>query len=275
MRTALIIIPHADDAALFCGATIAKRVAQGWRVVIARITWDARDSVGLTVEESIRRNAAEFRDAAAALGVTEVVDLDYRIESLADVPEVELRGRMIYLIRKYRPYAVFTFDPYARRGECNLDHVRAAQAVEEAFWMARFDLTYPEHFAEGLKPFAVCEQWYYARHPVEHNHVEDVTEYMEKKIAAVAAHRTMLDNMMHQWRMLADSYDGPVPEGVRAALDGDPQALLEKLLTQQAADRARAGGLAEGRFAEVFRVARFGDMAGLFEALGFDTTIDK
>jgi LmbE family N-acetylglucosaminyl deacetylase len=274
MRTALVIIPHADDAALFCGATIAKRVAQGWRVVIARITWDARDSVGLTLEESYRRNAQEFRDAAAALGVTEVVDMDYRIESLADVSEVELRGHMIYLFRKYRPYAVFTFDPYARRNEPNMDHVRAAQAVEEAFWMARFDLTYPEHFAEGLKPFAVCEQWYYARHPTEYNHTEDITEYMEQKIRAVGAHRTMIDNMMNQWRMLMEVYEGPVPESARNAFSSDPLPLLEKLLTQRAAELACAGGLADGRLAEVFRVTRFGDMAGLFEALGFEITLD-
>lgn len=272
MKTALAIIPHADDAALFCGATLAKRAAQGWRVVLARVTWDGRDSVGLTYDETGRRNAAELNDAAAALGAAEVVNLNYQAESLADVSEVELRGRMIYLIRKYRPYAVFTFDPHGR-WETNMDHIRCAQAVEEAFWMGRFDLPYPEHYYEGLKPFAVCEQWYYARHPAENYYAEDVTDYMDKKIAATVAHKTMLANMMNQCRMLVDAWDGPVPEGAREAFNADPAPLFAKLLTEQAADIAKRAGLPVGRLAEAFRVVRFGDFAGLFERMGFDMTI--
>jgi len=271
MRTLLAIIPHADDAALFCGGTLAKRAAEGWRVVVARITNDARDSVGLSFDETARRNAAELREAAAALGIEEVVDLGYDAESLADVPEAELRGRMVYLIRKYRPYAVFSFDPYALH-EPNLDHIRAAQAVEEAFWMARFDLPYPEHFEEGLHPFAVCEQWYFARRLSEQNHAEDVTDHLDRKIAAGRAHGTMLANILNQCRMLLVAWDGPVPEGARAAFEGDPGPLVAAFLAQQAAAVAEAAGLGPGRLAEAFRVVRFGDLAGVFEALGFDVT---
>ena len=271
MKTALMISPHADDAALFCGGTLAKRAAQGWRVIVARITNDARDSVGLTFEETARRNAAELSEAAEALGVAEVVELDYNAESLADVSQVELRGRMVYLIRKYRPYAVFSFDPFALY-EPNLDHIRAAQAMEEAFWMARFDLPYPEHFEEGLKPFAVCEQWYFARRLPECNHVEDVTDYMEQKVAAGCAHRTMLANILNQCRMLADAWDGPVPDGAREAFESDPGPLVGAFLMQQAAQVAQEAGLGENRLGEAYRVVRFGDMAGVFDGLGFDIT---
>ena len=174
---------------------------------------------------------------------------------------------MVYLIRKYRPYAVFSFDAYALY-EPNLDHVGAAQAVEEAFWIGRFDLPYPEHFEEGLEPFAVCEQWYYARRLSEQNHVEDVTDFMEKKIAAGCAHGTMLANILNQCRMLADAWDGTVPEGARAAFEGKPGPLVAGFLSQQAMAVAREAGLEEGRMAEAFRVVRFGDMAGVFEGLG-------
>lgn len=43
------------------------------------------------------------------------------------------------MYRKYRPYAVFSFDPYATY-EPNLDHVRVAQAVEEGFWVSNFKM---------------------------------------------------------------------------------------------------------------------------------------
>lgn len=73
MLTAMVISPHADDAAAFCGATIAKLADQGWQVILVRVTDDRKDSVGLPVEETIRRNAAELREAARILGVHEIV----------------------------------------------------------------------------------------------------------------------------------------------------------------------------------------------------------
>ena len=67
MRTAMVISPHADDAAVFCGGTLALFAAEGWRVILARVTDDRFDSVGLPVEETIRRNAEELRQAAECL----------------------------------------------------------------------------------------------------------------------------------------------------------------------------------------------------------------
>ncbi len=34
MKTAMVVSPHADDAAAFCGATIAKFADQGWYIVL-------------------------------------------------------------------------------------------------------------------------------------------------------------------------------------------------------------------------------------------------
>jgi LmbE family N-acetylglucosaminyl deacetylase len=69
--TALVICPHADDAAAFCGGTVAKLAAAGWRMVLVRVTDDARDSVGVaTVEEthSPQHRGAADRGAAAGCG---------------------------------------------------------------------------------------------------------------------------------------------------------------------------------------------------------------
>ena len=37
---AMVISPHADDAAAFCGATLAKFATQEWNVVLVRMTDD-------------------------------------------------------------------------------------------------------------------------------------------------------------------------------------------------------------------------------------------
>ncbi len=266
MPTAMVISPHADDAAAFCGGTLAKFAAEGWRVVLVRVTDDRKDSVGLTVEETIRRNRQELEQAAQRLGVAEIVDLGFETDCLADVSEVALRERIVYLLRKYRPYAVFTFDPFAPY-ENNQDHLRVAQAVDEAFWVSCFDLHHPEHFAEGLRPFAVCERWYFARSLPQPNHAEDVSEYMEKKIEALCAHRTMMQHTLHQYRLQLETWGRRMP-WLEDSLAGDLRPLVALFLQEQANAVARAFGLPEGRMAEAFRLVRFGDLEPLFQEFG-------
>lgn len=263
MRTAMIISPHADDAAAFCGGTLAKFAAEGWKVIMVRVTDDARDSVGLTLEETRRRNAEELRAAAAALRISEIIELGWPTDSLADLPLGPLRERIVYLFRKHRPYAVFTFDP-SQLFEDNMDHVRVAQAVAEAFWVAAFDLHYPEHLAEGLKPFAVCERWYFGRELVKPNHFEDVTEYLEQKIDALLCHKTMLRHLLHQYLLQAETWGRQVP-WITSSFTGDPRPLVSLFLQEQAKATAEAGKLGEGRKAEEFRLVRFGDLEPLFQ----------
>src|SRR5512143_1986087 len=105
MPTAMVISPHADDAAAFCGATLAKFAEQGWNILLVRVTDDRKDSVGLTIEETIARNTEELHQAAAILGIREIVELGFETDVLADIPLGVLRERIVYLIRKHKPYA--------------------------------------------------------------------------------------------------------------------------------------------------------------------------
>lgn len=262
-KTALVILPHADDAAAFCGGTVAKWAAEGWRMVLVRVTDDWSDSVGLTREETIRRNKEEFEAAAKILGAAETVELGYPTDSLADVSRVALRERFVYLYRKYQPYAVFSFDPFANF-EPNLDHVVTAQAVEEAYWVACFDQHHPEHFAEGLAPFSVCERWYFARHLPRVDRAVDVTEHMGTRVAAFCAHNTMATNIFNQVRLQLRTA-GRRSQFIEDAISGDKSALLGMALMQDAAENAAAHGLPEGRLAEVFRYERFGALEALIE----------
>ncbi len=266
MKTVLVISPHADDAAAFCGGTIASLVADGARVVLVRVTDDSRDAVGLTLEQAKARNAVELRDAARILGVAEIVELGFPTDCLADTSAVALRERFVFLFRRHRPHTVLTFDPYASF-EGNLDHVRVAQAVEEAFWVSCFDLHHPEHLAEGLETFSVCERWYFARRSPEPNHVVDVTDFLDTKIDAVCAHATMMRNTINQFRLQLRTAGRRVPL-LDACFEGDVRPMVDAFLRGQASAAAASGGLPEGRSAEVFRRERFGDLEELFEAMG-------
>jgi N-acetylglucosamine malate deacetylase 1 len=256
MPTALAICPHADDAAAFFGGTLAKFADEGWKTVLVRVTDDRKDSVGSTIGETIAQNTKELAHAAAIMGVAEIVELGYETDCLADVSEPELRERIVYLFRKYRPYAVFTFDPFGVY-EGNLDHIVTAQAVEEAFWVSCFDLHYRRHLDEGLQPFAVCERWYYGRDLPGRNYYIDITDQFNRKVDALCAHDMMMRNLINQLRLQAETWGRRVP-AFDEAFAGDLRPMIESWMRLKGEGEAQAGGLPEGRLAESFRLNRFG-----------------
>jgi LmbE family N-acetylglucosaminyl deacetylase len=266
MNTAMIVSPHADDAAAFCGATLAKFADLGWKVVLVRVTDDSKDSLGLSVEDTIRANTEQLHSAAAILGISEIIELGYETDCLGDVSRVELRERFVYLIRKHKPYAVFTFDPDGLY-ENNLDHVVVAEAVDEAFWVSCFDKHHPEHFEGGLEPFSVCERWYFARQLPEATHAEDVSRYLGLKVDALCAHKTMMEHIFHQHRMQLKTWGQRVPWLDASVDQGDLKPLIALAMQDQANTVAKEFNLGEGRMGEVFRLVRFGDLEEMFQAL--------
>jgi len=266
MKTAMVISPHADDAAAFCGATLAKFADEGWHIIFVRVTDDRKDSIGLTIEETIAKNTEELYTAAKILGVSEIIELGFETDMLADVPLGKLRERIVYLFRKYKPYAVFSFDPFGLY-ENNQDHVRVAQAVDEAFWVSCFDKHYPEHFAEGLEPFSVCERWYFARQLPNVTHYEEIAVTIERKIDAVCAHREMMRNTIHQYQLQLKTW-GKQVAWLQESKEGNLKPLVGMFLQEQSKALADAAGWdTEVRLAEAFRLERFGGLEPLFQMM--------
>ncbi|MCB9726888.1 MAG: PIG-L family deacetylase [Deltaproteobacteria bacterium] len=264
-RVVLVVTAHADDLALFLGGTVAAWVDAGWRVVAVRATDDRWDSLGLSEEETVAANASEFRLAGEILGVAELVELGYPTDTLADVSEVALREKIIREIRRFRPYAVVTFDPRSLYGEDNQDHVAVARATDEACWASQFDKHHPEHIAEGLAVHGVFERWYFAREVERATHIVDIGAQLGRKVAAAVAHRTMMLNVLNQLRLQAQTGGWRI-DAVDAALGaGEPGPLVAELVGSLSAEVGRRHGL---EAAEEFRVVRFGGLEGILEALG-------
>ena len=260
----MAIFPHADDATWMCGGTLAKFATEGCKLVLVRVTNDDKDSMDLPTKETERRNTEEFHRAAQILGASEVIDLGFVTDMLADVSMVSLRERFVYLYRKHCPYAVFSFDPYATY-EPNLDHIRVAQAVEEAYWVSNFHLHHPEHLEQGYMPHAVCERWYCARVPFDPNYAVDITDYFDRKVEALCANATMLRNSLHQLQLQLRTWGRRVPILDDAIASQELRPLVEGFFRQNAAAVARSHGMKGGTLAEVFRVDRFGAWEGLFQ----------
>ncbi len=264
-RVVLVVTAHADDMTLFLGGTVAAWAAAGWKVVVIRVTDDRWDSVGLDQHDTIVANEREFREAAAILGVSQIVGLGYATDMLGDCSEVELRERIIREVRTHRPYALVTFDPYAAYGEDNQDHVLVAAATDEAFWTSQFDLHHPEHVADGLAPHGCFERWYFGREVQLVTDVIDITDTLDSKIEAACAHRTMMLNFLNQLRLQARTGGWQVDAIDHALTSGDPSAVLQQLVR---AGSERVGARYGVAAAEEFRVVRFGGMSALLDLMG-------
>jgi LmbE family N-acetylglucosaminyl deacetylase len=238
----LLVVAHADDAAIFAGGALILFAEAGWDIHALRLTDDRWDSVGLSEAETIRRNAGEFRAASHLLGIAATEDLGLPTDVMGDASRVALRERLIHAIRRLRPYALMGFDPDSAFYEDNLDHRIPAQALDEAFWCAMFDKHHPEHFAEGLAPHGCIDRWYFGRLPVAATHVVDTASVIDRQMQAVACHATPIANMAHQAALQARTAGWT--EDRIAALTADPAAALTARLRAAAAERGAPFGLA-------------------------------
>lgn len=263
-RTVLVFGAHADDPTLFCGGTIARWAATGWRVVVVRVTDDRWDSVGVSEAETIVRSRAEFEAAMQCLGVAATEHWDLPTDTLGDASEVALRERAVRAIRGHRPHTLVCHDPHSGAGEDNEDHLVVGRAVAEAVWCAQFDKHHPEHLADGLECHGVFEQWWYGRPPAEVTDVVDTTDVIDVAVGAALCHQLALRNLVHQLRLQARTGGWRIP-----LLELEDDAELAPILGALLRSRAADAGAPYGRGAvEEFRVVRFGGLSALLELFG-------
>ena len=184
----LIITAHPDDAEFGVAGSVAKWTAEGRRVVYVVCTSGEKGTSdrNLTPERLATIRRREQRDAAALLGVEEVVFLDYRDQELEDSPD--FRKEIVRQIRRYAPRTVVTMDPY-RRYIWHRDHRIVGQVVLDAiFPYARDYLAYPDLIDEGLEPHKVSEALFFGAEDI--NLRLDITATFDQKLAALRCHQS-------------------------------------------------------------------------------------
>lgn len=258
-RTLVIVTAHADDFTIFAGGTIAKLVDEGYTAHLIRVTNDEKDSYDLSGGETSHRNTVEMEEAARIMGIKEIHSLDFRNDEMDWVPETEVRGRLIMLFRKLKPWTVMTFDPSAKYEE-NPDHKKTARATEDACWTSQGHLFFPEHFTVGLKRWVVLERLYWARQLDESdvNKVVDITSTIDRKIRSIQAHKTMMRHTAYSLKeKLAQA-------GLRLPLlDTINDESVNKLVEIQTRERAAAHGKKYGmQYAELFHHIPIADPNG-------------
>jgi len=182
------IQPHTDDIPIFAGGTVAKLISEGYTGYLIRTTNDEMAGSG-TTGNRVLDNERDTEAVAKALGLERVFNLEYRNHQMDEISRVELRARLIHLIRLLKIDTIVCYDPWGIYEE-NPDHYVTAQVVEASCWMAGLDLDYPEQLAGGLQPHAVQEKYYFARGPQIVNRVVDISPWIDRKVEANLANKT-------------------------------------------------------------------------------------
>lgn len=197
LKKILIILAHPDDPEFFMGATLARWGALGHEIRYCLLTTGQKGSQDINQKPedlaAIRR--IEQQNAADALKVKSVEFLDYVDGEV--IPDLEMRKKIVRIIRKYKPNIVISSDPlnfFPGDNRVNHpDHRAAGQAVLEAIFPAAGNpLFFPELISdENLPPVTVEELWFSI--PAEANLVVDVSHYFDDKIKAILCHRSQIN----------------------------------------------------------------------------------
>ncbi|HKY14184.1 MAG TPA: PIG-L deacetylase family protein, partial [Microthrixaceae bacterium] len=220
--SALAIYAHPDDAELACAGTLAAWAAKGCRVSIVSVA--TGDKGGPRPDPGLaERRADESSAAAQILGADSWTTLGRRDGEFDN--DVELRGRIVGIVRELRPAVVLTSDPTATFiGEHYVnhrDHRVVGWAVLDAVAPAASSGSYfpeagpPHRVAEVLLSGTLQPDWWV-----------DISTTIDQKVEALACHRSQLVD--------ADALGDD-------ALAGDAE-LVAEVVRYRAANDGREGG---------------------------------
>lgn len=205
-KTAMFIVAHPDDLEFGMAGTAAKWVRGGSRVIYVIIT---DGNVGSHDDGMTREKLAEVRraeqTAAADVVGAECVFLGYDDGFLQ--PSLELRKKLVRLMRQYRPDAVICMDPtnfFPSDDYINHpDHRAAGQATLDAVFPAvEMDLLYPDLAAEGLTGYKV--NYVFVTLSQRANYFVDISDTIDLKVEALKKHESQFEvteaaKMIRSW----------------------------------------------------------------------------
>ena len=193
----LVVCAHPDDAEFGAAGTVAAWSKAGREVYYAIVTRGDKGSGDpeMTSERLAQIREREQREAAAVLGVKEVVFLGFKDGEL--VPDLTLRGAITRAIRQFRPHILISQDPtalfYNNRFINHPDHRAAGLAAVDAVYpTARDHLQFPEQLAEGLQPHKVAEVFLIQSE--QPDILVDISETIDTKIAALQKHASQFED---------------------------------------------------------------------------------
>lgn len=186
----MVVVAHPDDAEFSSAGTIARFSEAGFYVVVVVCTSGDKGTArrDISSPELAALREAEQLEASRRLGVAVTEFLrggDGELE-----PNLELREKIVRMIRKHRPDIVITHDPF-RPYALHPDHRAVGTAtVDSIYPTARDPLYFPEHLEAGLEPHKVAELWLYGSESPDK--YVDTSTTIQRKVDALRAHASQV-----------------------------------------------------------------------------------
>jgi len=160
------VFAHPDDETFCAGGTFARYAGEGAEIMVVSATRgqagqirDARLGTRRTIG-AVREG--ELRLACERLGVAHVQCWDYPDGGLGEDDAADLVGRVVRLIREFRPEVTISFGPEGAYG--HPDHMTISAAVTAACQQAGDPACFPDQLAGGLAPHEP-DRLYYSYFP--------------------------------------------------------------------------------------------------------------
>jgi len=194
----LVVAAHPDDPDFGVAGTAARLARDGHAVHYLLITSGDAGSEDPTIPpmDLMRLREAEQAAAGHILGLSSVQFLRYPDGELE--PTLQLRKAIVRVMRQLRADVVLCQDPRSLVDDDSTylnhpDHRAAGQAaLDAAFPAAGNPSAFRDLLAEGLKAHKVKEVWLYFTGGEQANHFVDITDTLEQKIEALAAHTSQI-----------------------------------------------------------------------------------
>lgn len=191
-KRALVIGAHPDDNEFGAGGSVAKLAAEGWDISFIVAT---NGNKGTHDQEMSPYQLSEVREqeqraAAEVLGVKRVIFLRNNDGELEPTPA--LRAEIALYIRHFKPHVVYTHDPW-KHYMLHPDHRAVGFAVIEGIVSARDHLFMPGLGQIGITVWRPEALFLWAAE--QPDHFEDISEWVDRKIAALKEHRTQLGHL--------------------------------------------------------------------------------
>jgi LmbE family N-acetylglucosaminyl deacetylase len=214
-KNAIVFSPHPDDECLGCGGTILRKNQAGATVKLVYMTDGSGSHPGLISKRELKTiRARESRNAAAILGVSGTYFLDFEDSRLGQHGEPAIE-RVVEILQEERPEEIFV--PYRREPVRQAaDHVAATDIVLAAlrrypepvtiweypvwFWLHWPWVDVRQEGCPGIKSRHVARNslrlLFGLRAITELRYSVNISEVLEKKIAALAEHRSQMTQLI-------------------------------------------------------------------------------
>jgi LmbE family N-acetylglucosaminyl deacetylase len=189
-ETYMLTVAHPDDSEFSSAGTVARLKDADKKVVLIQVTSGDKGSADPDADpaELARLREEEELEAARRLGMDQVIFL--RCEDGALMPDLDLREKIVRMIRSHKPDVIITHDPY-RPYALHPDHRAVGLATTDAVYpTARDPLYFPEHLKLGLQPHKTAEIWYFG--PEHPDKIIDISDTFDRKIEALRAHHSQV-----------------------------------------------------------------------------------